>query len=201
MKFLILLSLIVVVACQPEFEVKSNDGYGVQIQFESSEDELDSTLVIAVDSQVDGCSHENSSESDEDDDIGLGDELGLDVDMDTVIDRIFDNFRAKYSKNFDNFADSSSAKQNVRDNLEKVRAHNAKRAADEVDFSMSLYKFHDLPIEEALQYLCGTKLPPTTRALSPTPYSKPESYPEGPDAVNFTEYCLPVAEQGVSIVS
>lgn len=130
--------------------------------------------------------------------FGLGGNIGPHLNISEIIDPMFSTFAKKYSKVYGTTEEDDTAKQHVLNHLKTIVAHNAKNAAGEVDYTMCLYDFHDVSNNESIAFLCGAILPPTTRAL-PSSDSTADSFPDGPDALNFTDYCLPVVDQNVSI--
>lgn len=119
---------------------------------------------------------------------------------------VVDGFKDFISKNKKTYVDESIAAKAIgifKKNLEFVLAHNEKRAKGLVDFSMEVYSFMDEELQAIINFFCGTRIPSdasfeSDRRKRETKKQPPaSSYPAGPASVNFTEFCLPVVEQGV----
>lgn len=122
------------------------------------------------------------------------------VACDSDKDKSFKEFMKQHKKQYKDEAKAAKALHHYSKNHDFVKAHNGKHAAKLVDFDMAVYPFMDEDINDVIGKICGTRLPVRTRAL-PQATAQPSatSYKAGPAAVNFTNYCLPVVDQGVII--
>lgn len=109
-------------------------------------------------------------------------------------------FVENHGKNYDCEEKKANAKRNYIANRSEIDQHNKYFEAGKVSYTKSCYHFSDMPHEEVLNMLCGTSLPPTTRALPASTLTDKQAadlFPAGPTSKDWRESCLPVQDQKV----
>lgn len=112
----------------------------------------------------------------------------------------WETFVQKHEKFYDCSESEAVAKRNFLANLDEIQKHNHNFKSGKVFYSMDYYHFSDMLHDEALDILCGTQLPPSTRSISREPLTEEEAaelFPEGPDSIDWREFLLPVQNQKV----
>lgn len=112
----------------------------------------------------------------------------------------WETFVKRHEKCYDCAEKEADAKRNFLANLDEIEKHNHNFKAGKVFYSKDYYHFSDMLHDDALEMLCGTQLPPSTRSISREPLTEEkaaELFPEGPDSVDWREFLLPVQNQKV----
>ena len=111
------------------------------------------------------------------------------------------HFCKDHEKYYDCQEKEAKAREQFLANAQEIEKHNKLFETGEVSYAKDLYQFSDVPYEEALKFLCGTELPPSTRSLPTSTLTEKQAselFPEGPDSKDWSEFLLPVVAQKVN---
>lgn len=117
-------------------------------------------------------------------------------DLTTNYEKMWKEFVTNFQKIYVNPFQETLAKFNVIASIDRIIKHNMNWAANVTSFTMGLYEFSDLPIEDAIKLLCSTKLPPLS-AANPQVSQSVAAFPNGPASKDWRSVLLPVVDQGV----